>query len=68
MAKKLEGSCRCGAVHFTVMSHTLFPDQLYYCSVCRKALSVMMTGSTPSLPMTPRMRRERRILSCITPR
>jgi hypothetical protein len=36
MAKKLEGSCRCGAVHFTVMSHTPYPYQLCYCSICRK--------------------------------
>ena len=36
MAKKLEGSCRCGAVHFSVMSHTPYPYQLCYCSICRK--------------------------------
>jgi hypothetical protein len=36
MAKKLEGSCHCGAVHFTVMSHTPYPYQLCYCSICRK--------------------------------
>ena len=36
MPKKLEGSCRCGAVHFTVASHTPVPYQLCYCSICRK--------------------------------
>ena len=36
MAKKLEGSCRCGAVQFHVMSHTPYPYQLCYCSICRK--------------------------------
>jgi len=32
----LEGSCRCGAVRFTVASHTPYPYQLCYCSICRK--------------------------------
>lgn len=32
----LEGSCRCGAVSFTVESHTPAPYQLCYCSICRK--------------------------------
>ena len=32
----LEGSCRCGAVRFTVESHTPQPYQLCYCSICRK--------------------------------
>jgi len=36
MSMKLEGSCRCGAVHFTVQSHTPYPYQLCYCSICRK--------------------------------
>jgi hypothetical protein len=36
MPRKLEGSCRCGAVHFSVMSHTPYPYQLCYCSICRK--------------------------------
>ena len=36
MAKTLQGSCRCGAVHFTVRSHTPYPYQLCYCSICRK--------------------------------
>ena len=36
MPKKLEGSCRCGKVHFRLMSHTPQPYQLCYCSICRK--------------------------------
>jgi hypothetical protein len=33
---RLEGSCRCGAVSFSVMSHAPQPYQLCYCSICRK--------------------------------
>ncbi|MGF1610625.1 MAG: GFA family protein [Kiloniellales bacterium] len=33
---KLEGSCHCGAVSFTVMSHTPQPYMHCYCSICRK--------------------------------
>ncbi|MDF1718519.1 MAG: GFA family protein [Sulfitobacter sp.] len=36
MPLKLEGSCRCGAVHFEVESHTPVPYQQCYCSICRK--------------------------------
>jgi hypothetical protein len=36
MPVTLEGSCRCGAVRFTVQSHTPVPYQLCYCSICRK--------------------------------
>ncbi|QCB56195.1 GFA family protein [Sphingopyxis sp. PAMC25046] len=36
MPTKLEGSCRCGAVRFSVTSHTPVPYQLCYCSICRK--------------------------------
>ncbi|MGH6889674.1 MAG: GFA family protein [Rhizomicrobium sp.] len=36
MPLKLDGSCRCGAVHFGVASHTPCPYQLCYCSICRK--------------------------------
>jgi hypothetical protein len=36
MAKELEGSCCCGAVVFRVKSHTIYPYQLCYCSICRK--------------------------------
>ena len=33
---KLEGSCHCGAVRFSVMSHTPYPFMRCYCSICRK--------------------------------
>jgi hypothetical protein len=36
MPIRLEGSCRCGAVRFSVQSHTPQPYQLCYCSICRK--------------------------------
>ena len=36
MPMRLEGSCRCGAVSFTVESHTPVPYQRCYCSICRK--------------------------------
>ena len=32
----LQGSCHCGAVRFTVDSHTPAPYQRCYCSICRK--------------------------------
>ncbi|WP_439500249.1 GFA family protein [Bosea sp. (in: a-proteobacteria)] len=36
MPLTLKGSCRCGAVRFSVESHTPQPYQLCYCSICRK--------------------------------
>ena len=33
---KLEGSCHCGAVTFSVESNTPYPYQWCYCSICRK--------------------------------
>lgn len=33
---KLEGSCHCGAVRFTVNSAHPYPFNLCYCSICRK--------------------------------
>lgn len=36
MSVTLRGSCRCGAVSFSVESHTPVPYQLCYCSICRK--------------------------------
>ena len=36
MTVTLKGSCRCGAVRFSVESHTPQPYQLCYCSICRK--------------------------------
>src|SRR3954469_9642907 len=37
MPMRLKGSCRCGAVHFSVDSHTPYPYQRCYCSICRKS-------------------------------
>ena len=36
MTRTLEGSCQCGAVEFSVDSHTPVPYQLCVCSICRK--------------------------------
>jgi hypothetical protein len=36
MPMPLEGSCRCGAVVFSLASHTPVPYQLCYCTICRK--------------------------------
>ena len=36
MPMTLEGSCHCGAVRFSVESHTPQPYQRCYCSICRK--------------------------------
>ena len=33
---KLQGSCRCGAVRFSVETQAPCPYQLCYCSICRK--------------------------------
>lgn len=33
---QLEGSCHCGAVHFSLHSSTPYPYQRCYCSICRK--------------------------------
>ena len=32
----LEGSCHCGAVRFSLESHTPYPYMRCYCSICRK--------------------------------
>ena len=37
MPMRLEGSCRCGAVKFALDSHTPYPYQRCYCSICRKS-------------------------------
>ena len=36
MPTTLDGSCRCGAVRFSVESHTPHPYMRCYCSICRK--------------------------------
>jgi hypothetical protein len=35
-AMKLQGSCHCGAVRFTLDSHEAAPFMRCYCSICRK--------------------------------
>src|SRR4029077_11667456 len=37
MPMRLEGSCRCSAISFSVDSHTPYPYQRFYCSICRKS-------------------------------
>jgi len=37
MPMRLEGSCRCGAISFSLDSHTPYPYQRCYCSICRKS-------------------------------
>jgi hypothetical protein len=36
MAILIDGSCRCEAVRYSVGSHTPYPYQLCYCTICRK--------------------------------
>src|SRR5947207_4136189 len=50
---KLEGSCCCGAVKFSLQSHTPYPYLHCYCSICRKtaggggyAINIMGEAST----------------------
>ena len=37
MPMRLKGTCRCGAISFSVDSHTPHPYQRCYCSICRKS-------------------------------
>lgn len=53
MPLMLRGSCRCGAAGFKVASHTPYPYQLCYCSICRKtdggggfAINIMADATT----------------------
>lgn len=55
----LKGSCRCGAVGFSVLSHTPYPYQLCYCSICRKTAggggyAINLMGTADSLDVTGR--------------
>ena len=55
----LTGSCRCGAVRFSVASHTPDPYQLCYCSICRKTaggggFAINLMGDAPTLAVTGR--------------
>lgn len=56
MTMKLEGSCHCGAVRFSLESHTPQPYQRCYCSICRKtgggggyAINIMGDADTLSI-------------------
>ena len=56
---KLEGSCHCRAVRFTVESHTPYPFNLCYCSICRKTTggggyAINLMGEAKSLKVTGR--------------
>jgi hypothetical protein len=51
---KLEGSCHCGAVKFSLESNTPYPYQRCYCSICRKTqggggFAINIMGWTDSL-------------------
>lgn len=51
---QLEGSCHCGAVHFSLESRTPVPYQRCYCSICRKTqggggYAINLGGETRSL-------------------
>jgi hypothetical protein len=57
MAIELQGSCRCGAVTFSVTSHTPYPYQLCYCSICRKTdggggFAINIMGDAASLKVS----------------
>ena len=56
---RLEGSCHCGAVHFTLNSETPYPYQRCYCSICRKTqggggYAINIGGQTKSMQVTGR--------------
>src|SRR4051812_3543789 len=61
MPMRLEGSCRCGAVGFAEDSHTPYPYQRCYCSICRKSAggggyAINIMGVAPSLELRSRPR------------
>jgi hypothetical protein len=50
----LEGSCRCGAVRFSVESQTPYPYMRCYCGICRKTAggggyAINIMGEAPTL-------------------
>ena len=56
---QLQGSCHCGAVHFTLTSETPYPYQRCYCSICRKTqggggYAINIGGQTKSMQVTGR--------------
>jgi hypothetical protein len=55
----LHGSCHCRAVRFSVASHTPYPYQLCYCSICRKTaggggFAINIMGDARTLTVTGR--------------
>ncbi|HEY4133795.1 MAG TPA: GFA family protein [Alphaproteobacteria bacterium] len=58
MPVTLEGSCRCGAVTFSLASHAPQPYQLCYCSICRKTagggFAINIMGDAASLKVVRR--------------
>ena len=56
---RLDGSCHCGAVRFSVSSHTPHPYQLCYCTICRKtaggggyAINLMAVAGTLEITLS----------------
>jgi hypothetical protein len=54
---KIEGSCRCGAVRFSMRTHAPHPYQLCYCSICRKTaggggFAINLSAEASSLEIT----------------
>ncbi len=54
---RLQGSCHCGAIHFTLRSKHTYPFNLCYCSVCRKTAggggyAINLSGDYQSLEIT----------------
>ena len=54
---RLEGSCHCGAVRFSVDSRHPYPFNLCYCSICRKTAggggyAINLSGDNATLKVT----------------
>jgi len=55
--RSLQGSCHCGAVRFSLQSHTSYPYMRCYCSICRKTAggggyAINIMGTAESLKTT----------------
>ena len=55
----LAGSCKCGAVGFRIVSHTPYPYQLCYCTICCKThggggFAINIMGDAETLEVTGR--------------
>src|SRR5688572_27986386 len=65
---RLEGSCHCGAVSFSLDSRHPYPFNLCYCSICRKTAggggyAINLSGDSASLKV--KGRRSIRIYSAL---